>query len=428
MKLLRYTTSKLTILLLFLISIWGICFFLAIHHEIMDETDDMLKSYRDIFVKKALHDSSLLNSTYSTTFDRYSIRKISDEEATIYEESWLDSELYFPEGNEHIPVRVYRSIFLASDDQYYELEISMSTLERNDMIETLLVFLISLYVLLLVCILIGNRIILKRSFLPLNNLLTWLNSQVPGKPLSPLSNDTKIVEFEQLNNAAVAMSKRNLEVYMQQKNFIENASHELQTPLAVLQNKIELLVQGENLTEKQLSELGEMYNTINRASKLNKSLLLLSKIENQQFVEEEKINFNRLIDDVNQDMEDIYSFKKIDTTIDDQEDCFYSMNEDLARILVTNLLKNAYLHTDNSGWIVIYINNNTLTFKNSGNKPLDSQLIFDRFYKNGNKEESAGMGLAIVRSICQKYDIQLDYNYHEGHVFVLKFSKNKIRS
>lgn len=149
MKLLAYTNRKLTLLLLLLIGIWGVFFYLVIHHEIMDETDDKLNSYRDIFIKKALHDPSLLHSSYETTFDRYAIRPITENEAMRYEEKWLNLERFFPEKNDHIPVRVLKSVFLAGDNQYYELEVSMSTLERDDMIETLCRYLIALYVLLL---------------------------------------------------------------------------------------------------------------------------------------------------------------------------------------------------------------------------------------------------------------------------------------
>lgn len=425
MKLINYTNSKLTILLLFLISIWGVFFFYAIHHEIMDETDDMLVSYRDIFVKKALHDPSLLDFSYETTFDRYSIRPITEEEAEYYKESWYDTEVYFPEGNEHIPVRVFKSIFLASDENYYELEISMSTLERDDMIKTLLVFLIGLYVVLLVCIVVGNRIILKKSFKPLEKLLAWLNSIVPGKPVPPLDNDTRIVEFSQLNEAAYAMSQRNFEVYNQQKQFIENASHELQTPLAVALNKLEMLTQSDEITEPQLKEIDGIYITLNRAVKLNKSLLLLSRIENRQFVDEKEMDFARVIQELIADLSEIYFEKEIQIVVDEKTPCTFVMNDTLARILTSNLLKNAFVHTPVGGEIIVTTGKDGLAVENSGSKSLDTNRVFERFYRDdeAKTETSTGLGLSIIKSICSLYHIDLQYNYQEKHFFVLKFPK-----
>lgn len=424
MKLLNYTNNKLTLFIFLLIGIWGVFFFFAIHHEIMDETDDMLKSYRDIFIKKALSDSSILNSSYETTFDRYAIHPITVEEAEQYEERFYDVELYFPEDNEHIPVRVYKSVFLASDLNYYELEISMSTMERDDMIEMLFLYLSALFLLLLLVIVIGNRIILKRSFKPLKKLLDWLNAIVPGKPVPFLDNKTKITEFDRLNKAAYAMSVRNLHVYEQQKQFIENASHELQTPLAVALNKIEMLAQSEYVTETQLSQIDALHKTLNKAIKLNKSLLLLARIENEQFSEKKEININRLIRDLSNDFEEIYAEKNITFNLSEQSECIVYFNENLIRILLSNLLKNAFVHTAKGGRITVFIDKTTFAIENSGDKSLDRNRIFERFYHSESQQNnSTGLGLSIVKSIALSNNIDLDYVFNKKHVFVLKFIK-----
>ncbi|MDR0365174.1 MAG: HAMP domain-containing histidine kinase [Bacteroidales bacterium] len=422
MKLLQYTSYKFAVLLLFFIGTWGILFYFAMRNEIIDETDDMLKGYRDIFIKKALNDASLLNTTYETTFDRYSIRLLSREEASHYRESWHNEEMYFLEGNEHIPVRVFKSMFLASDDQYYELEVQMSTIERDDMAETLIFYLTGLFIALLICIFIGNRIILKRSFAPLKKLLSWLNSIVPGKSIPPLNNHTKIMEFSRLNEAALAMSQRNLQVYEQQKQFIENASHELQTPLAIALNKIELLSQNEEISEKQSSELYEIYNSLNQIVRLNKSLLLLSRIENGQFQENDEVNINALVDDTAQNFMEIYDCKGIKFTIANDEKCNVVMNKMLSKILISNILKNAFIHVPNNGYISASIERDKLVVKNSGEKPLDKMKIFERYYQTSEeKEDSTGLGLSITRSICRLYKFELSYDFYEGHIFTIKF-------
>ncbi len=424
MKLLQYTNSKLTILLFFLIGIWGIIFFFAIHHEIMDETDDMLRSYRDIFVKKALNNPELLNSSYETTFDRYSIHPITYEEAQRYEESWLNDEVYFPEDDEHIPVRIYKSIFLASDGQYYELEINMSTMERDDMLQTLFLYLLILYILLLLCIITGNRIILKKTFMPLEKLLIWLNKIIPGKPVPELINDTQVLEFRQLNEAALALSKRNFQAYEQQKQFIENAAHELQTPLAVTLNKLELLSQSDNITENQLKNIDDIYRSLNKAIRLNKSLLLLSRIENSQFRDTAQVDIYKLIKELGEDLREIYSAKDIKLSVVKHKELIFPMNKVLSRVLFTNLLKNAFIHTPANGNIIVILQDNNVIIKNTGYTALDDKKIFQRFYRandNDNNDSSTGLGLSIVKSICILCHIEICYHYDGEHIFELKF-------
>lgn len=423
MKLLNYTTSKLVLLLFLIISMWGVVFYFAMHHEIMDETDDMLRSYRDIFIKKALNDTTLLNTTFETTFDRYSIQPIDMELVRDYKEKWYNEEIYFPEGDEHIPVRVYKSIFLAPGDQYYELEVKMSTVERDDMIQTLIIYLVVLFLLLIICLGVGAGIILRKSFTPLKKLLHWIHSLVPGKPVPPMDNDTRITEFRQLNEAAFEMSVANLRVYELQKQFTENASHELQTPLAVVRNKLDQFTQQEDLTEKQLSDIAQIYESLNVAIKLNKSMLLLSRIENRQYQNSVDVDFNTLVHDISADLAEIYAHKGIRISIENKDHDLVSMNETLAGILIANLLKNAYLHTTNNGNITVVIEKRKLSIYNTGDQALDQEMVFKRFYQPSVKQEhSSGLGLSIVKSICDIYQFGLSYTFTgREHLFSIRF-------
>ncbi len=423
MKLLNYTTSKLVLLLFLIISIWGVVFYFAMHHEIMDETDDMLRSYRDIFIKKALNDTTLLNTTFETTFDRYSIQPIDMELVRDYKERWYNEEMYFPEGDEHIPVRVYKSIFRAPGDQYYELEVKMSTMERDDMIQTLIIYLVALFLLLIISLGIGAGIILRKSFTPLKKLLHWIHSLVPGKPVPPMDNDTRITEFRQLNEAAFEMSVANLRVYELQKQFTENASHELQTPLAVVRNKLDQFTQQEELTGKQLSDIAQIYESLNVAIKLNKSMLLLSRIENRQFQNSVDVDFNTVVNDISSDLAEIYAHKGIRISIENKDHSMASMNETLAGILIANLLKNAYLHTANNGNITVVVEKRILNIYNTGEQALDQDKVFKRFYQPSVKQEhSSGLGLSIVKSICDIYQFGLSYTFTgREHLFSIRF-------
>lgn len=424
MKLIQYTNRTLCLLLFFLLGVWGVFFYFAIIDEIMDETDDTLENYREVIVNKVLMNPELLE-TQENIMNSYTIRPITDKEAEEYEEEFYDSMAYIETEDEFEPVRVMKSCFLASDDNYYELEIRISTLERDDMVEAIFKYLLTLYALLLLCIILGTYFVLRKSFKPLHKLLRWLDGVVPGKPVPALDNETKITEFRKLNESALAMSRRSEQAYQEQKQFIENAAHELQTPLAISRGKLELLAEGQNLSEGQLTEIDELYRTLGRAVKLNKSLLLLSRINNGQYPDKAEVNINELSRDLLPDLMDIYEHKDIKLTVDEEGECIVNMNESLAQILISNLLKNAFVHTVEQGEVKVIIDKYSFTVTNSGGKALNPEKIFQRFYRaDMDKKESNGLGLAIVQSITKLYGMSISYSYADGnHTFVLKLVK-----
>lgn len=423
MKLVHYTNRSLSILLFFLMGIWGVFFYFTIIDEVMDETDDTLENYRDIIVGKILMNPDML-SVEDNILHSYIIRPLADEEAEDYKERFYDATVYIESEDEDEPVRVMKSSFRASDDKFYELELHISTLERDNMVRMIFWYLLILYVILLVCTMLTTRLVLKKIFIPLHRLLAWLDEVTPGKPVPQLNNETRISEFKRLNKAALAMSKRSEQAYEEQKRFIENASHELQTPLAISRGKLELLAESEGLTEQQMTEIDELYQTLGRAVKLNKSLLLLSRINNGQYPESREIKLNNVVQEILPDLMDIYEHKGINVSVDDLSPFLIYMNESLAHILLTNLLKNAIVHNNEGGKVAITLNRDELTISNSGNMPLDPERIFGRFYRvNAENRESTGLGLAIVKSIADVYGIRITYQYDNAHLFVLKLVK-----
>ena len=295
MKLLRYTYRKLSLLFLFLMFLWGVLFYYAVVDEVMDETDDMLRNNAYILIRNTLLDPSVMD-TKGDLVTLYSFRPLSQEEGSNYREHFYDSTVYVEIEDEYEPVRVMQTAFLMPDEQYYELTLMVSTMERDDLRRAMLWYLGILFLLFIACTSIGTRLVLKGVFRPLQVLLSWLHDLQPGKVVPLLDNPTRIKEFRELSKAAVDMANRSYKAYEEQKQFIENASHELQTPLAIVRGKIELLAESETLTEQQMKELDAIYGTLSRAIKLNKSLLLLSRIENGQYAELEVVSFDEIVD------------------------------------------------------------------------------------------------------------------------------------
>ena len=425
MKLLHYTYRKLSLWLFLLMAVWGVLFYYTIIDEVMDETDDALANYAQIIIDNALYDPSVLE-TEGTLMSFYFFHPISVEQAKNHRNIYYDSHIYVESEDENEPVRVFRTAFMMPTGQYYELELMISTLERDDMVRAMLWYLGILFLLFLICTAVGTRLVLGKVFVPLNKMVAWLQRLRPENVVEPLDDSTRIREFKLLNRAAMEMANRSHLLYNEQKQFIENASHELQTPLAIARGKLELLAESENLTEEQLRELDAVYSTLGRAVKLNKSLLLLSRIENGQYAETEEVSIDGLLDELLPDLMDIYGHKNLRLERKQAESPFVvRCNPSLAHILVSNLVKNAMLHNCDGGLLSVETTQTSLSVRNSGDAPLDSSKLFRRFAHSVNrKKESTGLGLAIAYAIAQASSLQLTYRWEKGmHVFTLKPEK-----
>lgn len=421
MKLLHYTYRKLSLWLLALMTVWGVLFYYTIIYEVMDETDDTLENYAQIIINSALYDASILE-TEGNLMSFYYFHPLSVQEGEDYRDMFYDSYVYVESEDEHEPVRVYRTAFRMPDGQFYELELMISTLERDDMVNAMFWYLAVLFGLFLCCTAVGTRLILKKIFRPMNRLMDWLQRLHPGAEVPPLDNVTEIREFRLLGQVAFDMANRSHKAYEEQKHFIENASHELQTPLAIARGKLELLAESESLNEDQLKELEAVYSTLGRAVKLNKALLLLSRIENGQYTEAEDVSVDEILDELLPDLMDIYEHKQIKLErVKGEKPFVIHCNASLAHILVTNLIKNALLHNQDGGRLVVATDAGSLVVKNSGEAPLNSDTLFKRFaHSVDRKKESTGLGLAISEAIASGCALRLSYRWEEGmHVFSL---------
>ena len=422
MKLIHHTISKLSIVMIIILSIWAGFFYFSILDEILDETDDSLENYKNLIIQQVLRDTAALDN-HNDLMSQYFIKEISEPQAVRYKERYFDSTRFYETEYEFDPVRVLKTAFRGQDKKFYELTVMISTLEQDDMIEAMLQWIVILYFTLLICILIVSEIVFKKSLAPFYKLLNWLNDFTLGGKNPPLENPTKVKEFRKLNETILKMTRRNEELYSQQKQFIENASHELQTPLAICRNKLELLAERPDCSEEQLQEIEDIHRNLGRIVKLNKSLLLLSRIENGQFHEVKEIELNPIIKELVEDFQEIYEHKNLQIEVEETTVCKVRMNESLANILVTNLLKNAMIHTPNEGSITIRIQSTGISFTNSTDGlTLDQNRLFTRFYQADNKKsESTGLGLAIVQSITKLYNFRITYSFDGKHHFNLRF-------
>lgn len=420
MKLLYRIVLRLSLALLPVMALLAMLFYFAMVDEINDEADDALDDYAELVMRRFLAGKELPEPN-SGSNNSYFITPVSDsyaKKAQII--SYYDEKVYIPEKEETEPARVLKTLFRDADGKYYELQVATPTFEREDLLETVACHIIVLYIVLMVTVIIIAYIVLYGNMRPLYRLLTWLDEYRLGAKNKAVPDDSGITEFHKLSMAAQQAMERVEYNFEQQKLFIGNASHELQTPLAILSNRIEWLIDNTSLDEEQLTEMLKMQRSLSRLSRLNKTLLLLSKIENRQFNETTKVNISAIIRENVEIYNEIYCEKEIVCNVDIPENLFIDMNESLASILINNLLKNSFLHNNQKGNIQISLHDNILSIANSGSEPLDRERIFERFYHKGNPE-STGLGLPLVSSVCRYYDMEISYEFRNGmHVFSVK--------
>ncbi len=423
MKLIQKIALRLSIVLIPVIALWAMIFYFVTVEEINDEVDDLLRSYSEQLIAKKLANQELPVADIIAGM-HYSISQVTEEYADSHPRTkYYDSELYINETDEDEPARFLKTFFYDAEGRYFELIAAIPTFEKEDLIEAILWWIAALYLILLVTVIVITLAVFQKSIRPFYKILDWLNAYTPGKTQDKLAADTDIYEFRQLEKAVTEATDRSNEAYEKQKQFIGNASHELQTPLAVLGGRIDWMLDNDSLGEENIGELVKMKREVVHISRLNKTLLLLTKIDNGQFPDVMDVNLSSIVQSQKEMYEEIFSRKNIHCSLEMQDSpVVVRMNETLATILVTNLIKNAFMHSPEGGIVTIALDGNGLTVENSGEAPLDRERIFDRFYQGAKKEGSTGLGLALAKTIADKNGMQFSYSFADGrHRFRINF-------
>ena len=422
MKLIYRISLRLSLVLLPLIALWAVVFYFTMVDEINDEVDDALEDYSELIVIRMLS-GELLPRMNEGSNNSYTIAPVDENYAATHPGiDYYDAEVYIPEKEETEPARFLVTIFQDGNGQFYELKVATPTFEKDELLETILWWVVWLYLLLLITVVGTTMWIFYNSMRPLYALLHWLDGYVPGHKTVPVPNNTSITEFRRLNTAAQQAVDRSEELLEQQKQFIGNASHELQTPLAVLGGRMEYMLDHAGLDEQTMGEVIQMQRTLGHIVRLNKTLLLLAKIDNGQFPENTDVDISAMIREQKELYDDIYEERDIRCDMHLTGSFLVRMNESLASVLVSNLIRNAYVHSEAGARIDIRIEGRTLTVSNDGVTPLDGKHIFERFYQGSKREGSTGLGLALVKAVADSYGLCVGYRFgEEQHIFSVEW-------
>ena len=422
MKLIYKVTLRLAMVVLPVLLLWATVFFFAMVAEVNDETDDSLEDYAEMIARRVVTGEELPTPGDGSN-NTYSIELLPATQQYKDSKTYEDRDVYLHWKKETEPARVLTKIFHDEYGTAYKVVVSIPTFERDDIIKAILFYLAILYAVLVLTILIVTVLVFKYSMKPLYSLLKWLDGYRPGSGTADFPDEESVLEFKKLTKAARETIERAENHLERQKQFVGNASHELQTPLAVLGNRIEWMMDNTSLTEEQFAELSKMRQSVHRLVRLNRTLLLLSKIDSGHFLDKSDVDIVPLIDNELELYQEIFAEKGITCNVKVPARFVVQIDEMLATTMVSNLIKNAFVHSSADGVVDITLSHGELTVSNNGNEALDETRLFDRFYTSG-KTGSTGLGLALVKSIAGYYEFDLQYRFAGGkHSFVVGLGK-----
>lgn len=296
----------------------------------------------------------------------------------------------------------------------------------NDLEEDVMAGIMLQYLLITAMLGIGvvltMRFLSKKLWMPFDKTLNTIDSFRLEDGSTPTLPDSDIKEFARLNATLQRLMNNSLATYHAQKEFTENASHELQTPLAIFQSKLDIFLQQPELTQKQAEIVQDLYGMTSRLSHLNRNLLLLAKIDNAQFDKTERIQLNAFLDEQLAYLDCLSGELRISRQFSPAP-VYVKANRPLLESMVNNLVVNAVRHNQTNGTISITADNERLTISNTSDEaPLDPTHIFNRFYRPSQNKQGNGLGLAIVKAICDYHGWKIGYKYTEGwHHFIVTF-------
>ena len=354
--------------------------------------------------------------------------EISPIETIKYKVPIIEDEVTIENTDEHEEEERFTSKKITFDITQNNQNYRISVLKTIDEDEGLASSMFSIILISSICMLIiivsVNIIVYNTLFSPLYLLI----KEIKGFSIQQLEKikipKTSTSEFKTLNEEVSKMSEKLISDYTSMKEFTENITHEIQTPLAVINTKIESCLQDDGLTKTQAILLTDALKAITKLFNINKGLTLLCKIENKQYLGLKEVNITTLAQQRIQYFSDFIENKKIIIAENYEDEIIILIDGSLSEILIDNLLKNAIQHNFENGQIYITVKNNQLIIVNTGEAPTEATtILFNRFYSQ-KTNQSLGLGLSIVKKIVDYYGYSISYDYHnQQHKIIVDFNK-----
>ncbi|HEV3324882.1 MAG TPA: HAMP domain-containing sensor histidine kinase [Puia sp.] len=398
----------------------SIGYYFTVRYALVHQLDDTLKiEEAEILDNVRTHDRLPPPANYRDQQISYEPAAAPVRRQFIHTDKW---------GPHHHDKEPYRELVfsVSAGGRLFTVSVSKSEEETEDLLMLIMMITAGMILLLLGILFLANRLLLRRIWQPFYQTLSGIRefNLSSRHPLAP--SETDIDEFKILDEATRQMTRQIMKDYEMLKSFTDNASHEMQTPLAILNSRLDLLIQDPVMGERHHRPIQAMYDAIGRLRQLNQSLLLLTKIENHQFGHTDTVEMAPLIEEKLAQLEDPLRDRHL-VVRKDLDRLRLPINGYLADILLDNLLLNAIRHNQDGGELSVCLRESSLRVSNSGPAlSFDPATIFDRFVK-GTHSGGTGLGLAIVRQICDNYQFSLTYSYADQlHSIDIRFPQSSL--
>ena len=423
-KLLNTTLKSYLIFSLIVLMVSAPLFYFITEKLYLEDADETLYLRKNEFVKFTMPtmDESEISIWNKISKDG----KIERSTSVLQNDSLYFETEYDPNTKENEPYHVLKSPIIIQGKSYL-LVLRVNLIESEDLIMSVM----GLFSLIILLLLTGLFIITKRLsdnlWKPFYDTLNQIEQFEIDKHKIPNFTNSKIEEFHRLNEGLSKLIDKNILIFKGQREFVENAAHELQTPLAIFQTTIDELIQQPEITLEQSELFSKLNNTASRFNRLNKNLLLLSKIDGNQYDNNEKIDLNTIFKKQLDFFKEQALIKNIEIKIQLSENSVVKSNPVLAEILISNLFLNSIKHNIDNGFVRIVLTETSLIFSNTGNETsLENNKLYHRFSKINPSTHGNGLGLAIIKKIADLNDWSISYNFeHKQHLFSINFNNGE---
>ena len=377
-------------ILVFIVVSAGLYF--VIENTITEETDEQLSNIS----QKAIQELKIGKAVSFSPF----VEIIPANQANGKNE-FKDVLIKSNEEDEGEPFRQLTT-FVNMNGKSYKIIVRISLIEKEDMLSSIIAVALAAFLLFILVLYFTNKIISKNILKDFYDTLKKLENFSLKSDVQLNLTTSKIEEFKQLNKSLLFLAEKAKSEYRSLKEFSEETNHEIQTPISVIKSKLELLLQSNDLSEDDLSLLDTSLKNLGRLERINKSLLLLNKLEHRDLFETTRINLTEEIDNVIATYNDFIAEKKIALSRSLENDIEIKANQQLINILLSNIISNAIKHNVNT------------------------EKFFERFYKESASTESVGLGLTIAKKICDLYGLTVTNKYYDKlYSVIVKFDNHK---
>lgn len=417
-KLLHKSTESFLIFSVIILLIAAPVFYFISQWLYIYETEEVLLMHKGAFVKES---HSNFTEKDIKLWNKYNRDVMIVPDMGVKKDSIVGVIMYDSIAEADEPFRIIYSPVKINGKKYTYTE-RINLLEMEGMVFSVAAMFLVIIIILLIGIILLSKITSAKLWKPFYNTLDQIHDFEIDKNKAPHFTPTDIDEFDRLNKSLDLLIEKNTAIYKSQREFIENAAHELQTPLTLFQTKIETLSQLD-LNEEQSNLVGSISNDVSRLNRLNKNLLLLSKIDNEIYFDKSPIVINNYIEKHLDFFTEQAASKSIAIKTDFRFSLKITANPTLTEVLINNLFLNAIRHNKKDGSIIVTTLENELIFQNTGVKaPLDTKKLFNRFSKSNPSSQGSGLGLAIVKKIAEVNNWKIKYTFDQDlHCFSIRF-------